>query len=173
MKRKIKKFYRKNRMWPTYILAAALTAALVVIMAYPYIVKAQLLNPEGPKSNKEIYVAWLPIPENEDMWVREYADKYGKTLSQKNHIRELLHCLLYNESGYGHNKGHGDSGLAGGPAQFHEATWQRMRKQMLKKGLITEIGSRYDMEQAIQTTAWTIVNGYAKEWEPVLRGYCQ
>jgi hypothetical protein len=144
-----------------------MTAVLTFMFFYPMIVKAQLINPVV-ESNDKVYVSYLPLPANEDNWVRKYADMYGKTLSEKNHIRELLHCLLFNESGYGHNKGHGDSGLAGGPLQFHQSTWDSYRKLMKK-----DPGSRYDMEQAIETTAWAISMGRGKAWGPILRGYCK
>lgn len=107
-----------------------------------------------------------------DTWVALYSDKFGRTLSEKNHTKELLHCLLYNESGYGYNKGYGDSGLAGGPLQYHQSTWDGFRKIMLKRGLITEIGDRENMEQAIETTAWAIIDGRSLNWGPVYRGDC-
>ena len=43
---------------------------------------------------------------------------------------------------------------------------------MLKKGLIKEIGSRYDLEQSIETTAWALLEGRGKEWGPILREEC-
>lgn len=108
-----------------------------------------------------------------DKWVAFYSDKFGKTPSEKNHTRVLLHCLLFNESGYGSNKGHGDSGLAGGPLQYHQGTWDGFRGLMIKQGFTNTIGSRYDMEQAISTTAWAITHNRANNWGPVLRGECK
>ena len=89
--------------------------------------------------------------------------------SHKSESLMIMHCLAHRESGHGASDGHGDGGLAGGPYQFHEATWQRMRKQMIKQGAATEIGSRYNLKQAIMTTAWAISQGRALEWGPILR----
>lgn len=81
----------------------------------------------------------------------------------------IMHCLAHRESGHGASNAHGDGGLAGGPFQFHEETWNRMRKQMIKQGYATEIGSRYDLKESIRTTAWAIKEGRALEWGPALR----
>lgn len=88
------------------------------------------------------------------------------------HISEslmIMHCLAHRESGHGASDAHGDGGLAGGPFQFHEETWNRMRKQMIKQGVATEISDRYDLKEAIRTAAWAIKEGRALEWGPVLR----
>jgi hypothetical protein len=108
-----------------------------------------------------------------DEWITYYADKYSKSQEKYFHTKQLLHCLMYRESRYDTNKGHGDNGKAGGPLQYHQGTWDGYRKLMIKQGHITEIGSRYDVEQAINTTAWAINDGRAKAWGPVLRGECK
>jgi len=115
----------------------------------------------------------LPAPETIDSWVSEYSEKYGKTNSQRNHIKVLLHCLLFRESGYGSNKSHGDSGRAGGILQFWNETWNRMRNRMMRAGLVNEISSRYDEEESINTTAWALSEGYGNEWGPILRKECK
>lgn len=76
----------------------------------------------------------------------------------------IMHCLAHRESGHGASNAHGDNGLAGGPFQFHEATWERMRKQMGEP-----FSTRYDFKEAARTTAWAIANGRALEWGPILR----
>lgn len=82
----------------------------------------------------------------------------------------IMHCLAHRENGHGGNPdAHGDNGLAGGPFQFHQATWNRMRGQMIKAGYATELGSRYDFKESARTTAWALANGRAKEWGPILR----
>lgn len=108
-----------------------------------------------------------------DAWVTYYTIKYFPEGGKRNHAKQLLHCLLYREAGYGSNKGHGDNGKAGGPLQYHQPTWDGFRKIMLKKNLIKEIGSRYDMEQAIETTAWAISDNRALNWGPFLRKECE
>ena len=81
----------------------------------------------------------------------------------------IMHCLAHRESGHGASNAMGDGGLAGGPFQFHEETWNRMRKQMIKQGYATEIDSRYDLKESVRTTAWAIKEGRALEWRPILR----
>lgn len=81
----------------------------------------------------------------------------------------IMHCLAHRENGHAANNKCGDSGLACGPFQFHEATWVRMRGQMIKAGLASEIGDRYDKKEAARTTAWAISNGNAREWGPISR----
>jgi hypothetical protein len=81
----------------------------------------------------------------------------------------IMHCLAHREARHGESKAMGDNGLAGGPFQFHEATWIRMRKQMIDSGLSHEVGSRFDFKESARTTAWAIKNGRALEWGPILR----
>jgi len=81
----------------------------------------------------------------------------------------IMHCLAHRESGHGASNAHGDGGLAGGPFQFHEETWNRMRKQMIKQGKATEISDRFNLKEAIRTTAWAINNGNAREWGAIYR----
>jgi len=90
--------------------------------------------------------------------VNEFLPKY------KSESLMIMHCLAHRESKHGVDDNHGDGGLAGGPFQFHQETWNRMRKQM---GEV--IGDRYDFKESSRTTAWAIANGRAKEWGPILR----
>lgn len=133
------------------------------------------IDPISAHASYNIYPTPTPtyLPPEADVLVAKYAQRYGSTPSEVNHIKVLLHCLLFRETGYGSNKGHGDNGKAGGPLQFHQPTWDSYRKIMQQRGLVTEIGSRYDMAQAIETTAWAISDGRAKAWGPVLRGECR
>ena len=121
------------------------------------------------EAKENVYIT-LPPKETVDTWVDKYANKYGTTPSQINRIKVLLHFLLLKEAGYGSNKNCGDSGLACGPLQFHEPTYKGFRKIMMQKGLVKEMGSRLDMENAIETTAWAISDGRENNWGPVLRG---
>ncbi len=81
----------------------------------------------------------------------------------------IMHCLAHRENGHAASDKCGDSGLACGPFQFHQETWVRMRKQMIKAGFASEIGDRYDKKQSARTTAWAISNGNAREWGPINR----
>lgn len=89
--------------------------------------------------------------------------------SHKSESLMIMHCLAHRESGHGASNAEGDGGLAAGPFQFHETTWIRMRSQMIKLGLATEISSRYDLKEAVRTTAWAISNKNGLEWGPILR----
>lgn len=117
------------------------------------------------------YEVEVPIGEDVDVWVGKYVDKYFEGY-KRSEMRMIMHCLLHRESGHQAHDAtgpHGDGGRAGGSLQYHQPTWERMRKQMIKEGLAEEIGSRYDMEAAIETTVWAIKAGRAKEWGPILR----
>lgn len=111
-------------------------------------------------------------PTEADILVAKYADQYGRTKGEQSRLRGILHCLLTKESVHGENKGHGDNGKAGGPLQFWEDTYNGYRKLMIKEGLVEEVGSRYNLENAIETTTWALVNGRGKAWGPILRGEC-
>lgn len=96
--------------------------------------------------------------------VQEFLPKH------KSEALMLMHCLAHRENGHaGNPNGFGDGGLAGGPYQFHQATWLRMRKQMIAQGVANEIGDRMDKQESTRTTAWAIANGRALEWGPILR----
>lgn len=134
--------------------------------------RSSLLIPIKQITTEVPKIVEVEVPqENIDTWVAKYVDKYF-TGTQKSEMKMIMHCLLHRESGHqphDANGPHGDSGKAGGILQYHQPTWERMRGQMLKAGLIEEIGSRYNPEQAIHTTVWAIKNGRAKEWGPALR----
>ena len=114
-----------------------------------------------------------PIPVNYadvDRYVDESAGRFSTSQAQKNAIKVKLHFLLLKESGYGTNTNCGDGGLSCGPLQFREPTWQGYRKIMLKKGIISDIGSRWNMKQSIETAAWAIADGREMAWGPLRRG---
>lgn len=110
-----------------------------------------------------------PTPKIDDL-VDTYSKKYGKTRYQANAIKVKLHFLLLKEQNYGGSNNCGDSGKACGPLQFHEPTYKAYRKIMIKNGFVTELGSRLDMEDAIETTAWAISDGRETAWGPIARG---
>ena len=141
-----------------------------------YYKRSQILVRPIPESYQPSIIKFVKVAvasENIDTYIDRYSRKYARNDDQYSYLKQLMHCLLHFESKHGIVKRDGDNGLAGGIAQFHQDTWVRMRKQMLKLGLIKEIGSRYDEEMAIQTTIWAVVNGRGKEWGPILRGSCQ
>jgi hypothetical protein len=109
-------------------------------------------------------------PPNVDELVDKYSKRYGITTYTKNRTKALLHFLLLREQNYGGSNNCGDSGKACGPLQFHAATYEGYRKIMIKRGLVTELGSRLDMEDAIETCAWAINDGREEAWGPVARG---
>ena len=103
-------------------------------------------------------------------YIHKYANMYGKDVE---YTKFQLYCLYWKESRNGRNNGHGDNGMAGGPMQFWEETYTRMRTRMIDLGITQELGDRYNLKTAIETTAWAINNGYALEWGPILRGECK
>lgn len=109
--------------------------------------------------------------ENIDTWIGEAVDEFLPRHSSE--ARMIMHCLAHREARHGaagkETDPHGDNGKAGGPFQFWEDTWVRMRKQMIEQGHATEIGSRYDFKESARTTAWALANGRSKEWGPILR----
>lgn len=104
-----------------------------------------------------------------DRWVDIYSEKYGKTRYEINRLKALTHYLLLREQNYGGSTNCGDSGLACGPMQFHAGTYTKNRNDMIKKGLTKKIGSRENMENAIETAIYMFSIGQEKQWGPVLR----
>jgi hypothetical protein len=151
-----------------------LTVALGVALMFGWVKRnmeasAEMVNPQPWRTEYvEKPITVIKEAANIDTWVGKYVDQYFKD-HRKSEVRMIMHCLLHRESGHGASKGHGDGGKAGGPLQFHQPTWDGYRKIMLDRGLITEIGSRYDAEQAIHTTVWAIADGRARAWGPIYR----
>jgi hypothetical protein len=111
---------------------------------------------------------------NQDTWIGEYADQYATPKRNASYLRYQLHCLAHKENNHHANNNKGDSGLASGMYQFHQATWLGFRKIMMQKGLITEIGNRDNDRQAIETTAWALANGRENNWGPIAnRNECE
>jgi hypothetical protein len=142
---------------------------LVSVLTYTglQITKPTIVSPvygEGPQGYNV-----QPKPLTVDEMVDKYATRYAKTTWQKNRTKALLHFLLLREQNYGGSNNCGDSGLACGPLQFHEATYQGYRKIMVARKLTNKIGSRLDMSDAIQTAAWAICDGRETAWGPVAR----
>lgn len=110
-----------------------------------------------------------------DYWLAKYVDKYFKTHYGRSRARATMGCLLNKESEHTfmtESDHHGDNGKAGGILQYWAGTWTGMRKIMLEKGLITEIGSRYNPEEAIETTVWALSDGRERNWGPINIGDC-
>lgn len=107
-----------------------------------------------------------------DSLTGQVIDEFYTQPGERSHMRKLMHCLLYKEAKHNYSKGHGDSGLAGGPLQFHQGTWNGYRKIMIAEGKATEIGSRYDLKEALRTAVWAIKDGRGNAWGPISRGEC-
>lgn len=108
-----------------------------------------------------------------DFWVNKYSRKYFSAERDIEYTKYKLRCLYWKETRNGlDGEAHGDGGLAGGPYQFHQGTWDSYRRIMIGEGLVGEIGSRYNLEQAIETTAWAISTGRQEAWGPIKRHEC-
>ncbi len=131
--------------------------------------KTPIVSPcPDPECNIRVYAAEKKMTVDE--MVEYYANKFGKYPWEKLTIKAKLHYLLLRESAYWNTKTCGDNGLACGPLQFHETTYQSFRQLMVTQKLTNKIGSRLDMEDAIETTAWAIANGRGNNWGPIARG---
>lgn len=159
------------------IVAATIMLAWIFSYAYDNTPDPQIISPawsEEPTSNflteaelKERIRKAIPN------MVEMSASRFAASDKQKNYIIYQLYCLLRKESNFGENETCGDSGKSCGILQFREATYNRMRKQMIKQGLVTELGDRFSPFYSIETTAWALVNGYGREWGPIGRGECK
>ncbi len=106
--------------------------------------------------------------EAQDQWIGEAADKYANKSKSASKLRYQLHCLAYKENGHHANNKCGDGGKSCGMYQYRKGTWEGFRKQMIKAGLVKEIGSLWDDQEAINTTAWALVNGKETHWGPIV-----
>ena len=172
-------YYRKTiAMWKfTVVLVAFVTLALANLAAWAtHKIEASqtFISPVVGEFPPLIFDRPVSVPvENADTWIDRYADQFTTGEANRAYMKYQLHCLLWKESRGGTSDNHGDGGLAGGSYQFHQNTWDWMRQQMLNRGLVAEIGSRYDLRQAIQTTAWALANGRSRDWGPLRRGECR
>jgi hypothetical protein len=128
---------------------------------------------------QEVAIEPIAVPlddiQKTDYWLAKYVDKYFKTHYGRSRARATMGCLLSKESEHTfmtESDHHGDSGRAGGILQYWSDTWTGMRKIMIERGLVTEIGSRYNPEQAIETTVWALSDGREKNWGPINVGDC-
>jgi hypothetical protein len=110
-----------------------------------------------------------PAPLTVDEMVDKYSAKYGKTVWLKNRTKVMLHFLLLREQNYGGSNNCGDSGKACGPLQYHQPTYIGYRTIMMNKKLVDHMGTRLDMEDAIETTAWAINDKRETAWGPIAR----
>lgn len=111
-----------------------------------------------------------PQAEDYDIWVGEAVNMfYGNSRERKSEVRMIMHCLLNRESHHSTTIAHGDNGMAGGPLQFWEETWTRMRTRMINDGYAEDLSDRYNMKDAIYTTVYAISKGWGREWGPILR----
>ncbi len=141
----------------------------------PLVIKkrqAKFLNPLV-KEIRAVEIETKLDPVNLDEWIGQCADKFATKTKTASYLRYQLHCLANKESSHHTMTTCGDSGLACGLYQYHQTTWQGFRKEMLAKGLITEIGSRLNDKQAVETTAWALANNRDGNWGPWVRGECR
>ncbi len=168
-------------------IAFFLVMGLVAVALWGLTPPMEAQIPDGVSPRVEIGQVSTPTPTPEptpndmakaDVWVGQYVDEYFELPGQRSEARMIMHCLLKQETAHGENKGHGDQGQAGGPLQYHQPTWERMRKWMMEEGEAEKIGSRYDLEESIKTTVWIMRQsekpskqrkGSIAEWGPIYR----
>ncbi len=107
-----------------------------------------------------------PVPQIEmmDIWIGKYVDMFAKTDAEKSKWRYYMHCIANHESSHHYNKKDGDDGLAHGLMQFHHATYVEYRTRLMDRGLVSNMGSEYDDEDAIETMAFAISQGAIGDW---------
>lgn len=131
--------------------------------------KTTMVNPQG----KIVKLVEAETPTyNIDLLIGEYADKFATAKKSSSYLRYQLHCLANKESGHYSSTRCGDLQRACGPFQFWEDTYLSFRKIMMENGLVKTIGSRWDLKDATETTAWALVNGHDTDWGPIGRGDC-
>ena len=108
-----------------------------------------------------------------DRMVESAVEEFGTGPDDKSHLKYQLHCLLYFESKHWNARTCGDNQLACGPLQYHQPTWVGFRKIMIKRGLASDVNDRFNLNEAIRTTAWAIKDGRINNWGPYLRGNCR
>lgn len=123
-------------------------------------------------------VASINDQQQYDIWVGQYVDQYFTSPTQRSEARMIIQCLLHRETKHYTFTGQGDNGLAKGILQWHDATWIRARKEMIKQGYASELGWSQDPQTAIDTTVWALKQSAKPrkdrvisilEWGPVLR----
>ena len=102
----------------------------------------------------------------------KHLPKYYPEVREQSKIMPVFSCLLRNEAGHGMNKSCGDGGRACGVVQFHEPTYIRNRRDMMKKGLAEYMGSRMDPDNAIETMIYMFSIGQGNQWGPFFREEC-
>ena len=187
MKESFKKLTRDNRgRFSRSVWGARLCALILAILALLYIYSFykqmeyknfKFVSPIVESKEIDYKVTWLTdidesvrkaIPNMVEM----SAERFTTSAKQKNFIMYQLFCLLREESYLGETKTCGDSGKSCGFMQFKEATYNRIRKEMIKKGLVEELGNRFSPFYSIETTAYALTQGYGKEWGPIARKKC-
>ena len=186
MKQKIKRFILKVIiLFALFITAAALLENYFGV--YDWIWQQPIYIQSPLKIEKRVYKILSPLPaeaeakmeeveikpEDIDKIIAEAVEEFGKGEVDKAHLKQLTHCVIYAESKYWIDKQKGDNGKAAGPLQFWQGTWERMRKEMIKEGKATEIGTRNDLKEAVRTFVWAYKQGYGNEWGPLKRGECK
>ena len=161
-----------------------MVSSMILFMLVMATFKHNLLNDHAfiispiPEDNKETRITITrtkvkvveKVPENLDTWVDRYSEEYTDNPYAKSIMKAKLHFLLSKETHHCENKGSGDNGLALGCLQFHASTYKGYRRIMIERGLVDEIGSWDNPEQAIETAAWAISDGRENAWGPIMRG---
>lgn len=165
----------KSIIWVAFITAFLILSVLVC--KYRYTLSYMTWrdrNVLAPCPNFCAYAGEIIVPDKKELTVDElvdkYANKYGKTKFAVSRTKAMIHYLLLRESNYGATNKCGDSGLACGVLQYHLATYKAYRAIMIKRELTDHIGSRLNIEDAIETTAWAINDGREMAWGPLARG---
>ena len=159
---------------------------LFYILATPFVIYASFHGLRTMKANATKILSPLPDPmfiqytkvvevdkPDFDFWVNKYSRKYLTSERDIEYTKFKIRCLYWKESRNELDNDHGDNGMAGGPLQFWHDTYVAYRNIMIQRGHVEEVGSRYDLENAIETTVWAISDGRGNAWGPLLRNECK
>ena len=133
-------------------------------------------DPLSPLAQDQYIVINRPyLEENLDTWIASASAKFANVSKPESYLKYQLHCLANKESGHRYN-GHtkcGDGGLSCGLYQWREASWEIMRNKMIADDQADEVGSLWDDELQVYTTAYALTHSYDHWWGPINRGSCQ
>ena len=173
-----RKTVKKYQLHAALVLLTGALLTLAIVLIDNAITEAnaqEFYNPYRDLAVVEKTIVVDTPDENVDAWIREAAAKYANASYPESYLKYQLHCLANKESGhrYDQHTKCGDNNASCGLFQYKQPTWDGFRKIMMKEGLADEIGSLWDDELQVETTAWALSDGRHQNWGPWLRNECR
>ena len=178
--RRTKLYKRSRRATIQWLSILALFVTTLSWVAITYAETIEPVSPRGPLTDSTPALIQLVEAQEEtpglsaDELIDLNCHRFFKEERKIQYCKFQMHCLYWKETRNGLNKdAHGDGGMAGGYFQFWQQTYVNARHDMILQGHVKDTGSRYDLENAIETTAWMLSEGRGSEYGPILRGECK